>query len=237
MTTLSEFIGAFNVRFYAATSVDGMGWTDEEICEFLNSAQLQLIEELAGVGNIDAISDLVLESTIELIEPKVNPTDPDVSIFKLGTYKYKIDVGVELANYFYYLSGTLGIRKSNPVEIGAEEDEEGNPVYEAFPLDKISIKDVPAFTATSDNVTFFKRPKIALGSDTSKKLTIVIDAFTTDIGNLVINYISKPRSFTTTAEPELLKITNLNEALHNRIVAGAVEIAVRTMVNTQNSNQ
>lgn len=215
MTTLEQFIGAFNVKFYAATSVSSMGWTNEELCEFFNSAQLQLIEELAGMGNIDAISDLVTESG-------------EIAVtFSSGTYKYKIDVSTNLDDYFYYLSGTLEISKTNPTAITSE----------AFPLDKISIKDVPNFTATTDNVTFFKRPKIALGSDTSSKLTIVIDAFTTDMGNLVINYISKPRSFKTTADSEPLKITNLNEALHNRIVSLAVEIAVRTMVNTQNSNQ
>jgi hypothetical protein len=215
MTTLEQFIGAFNVKFYAATSVSSMGWTNEELCEFFNSAQLQLIEELAGMGNIDAISDLVTESG-------------EIAVtFSSGTYKYKVDVSTNLDDYFYYLSGTLEISKINPTAITSE----------AFPLDKISIKDVPNFTATTDNVTFFKRPKIALGSDTSSKLTIVIDAFTTDMGNLVINYISKPRSFKTTADSEPLKITNLNEALHNRIVSLAVEIAVRTMVNTQNSNQ
>ena len=223
MTNLEQFIGAFNVKFYAATSIDGMGWTDEEICGFLNSAQLQLIEELAGIGNIDAISDLVTESgAIDLSEK-----------FELGTHKYKVDVTTNLEDYFYYLSGTLGIRKSSPVEIGKENDGQGNKIFEAFPLDKISIKDVPNFTATTDNVTFFKRPKIALGSDTSSKLTIVIDAFTTDMGNLVINYISKPDEFDSSTNG----ITNLNEALHNRIVSIAVEIAVRTMVNTQNSNQ
>jgi hypothetical protein len=211
MTTLEQFIGAFNVKFYAATSVSSMGWTNEELCEFFNSAQLQLIEELAGMGNIDAISDLVTESG-------------EIAVtFSSGTYKYKVDVSTNLDDYFYYLSGTLEISKINPTAITSE----------AFPLDKISIKDVPNFTATTDNVTFFKRPKIALGSDTSSKLTIVIDAFTTDIRNLVINYISKPDSFIESTS----QITNLNEALHNRIVSLAVEIAVRTMVNTQNSNQ
>jgi hypothetical protein len=211
MTTLEQFIGAFNIKFYAATSVSSMGWTNEELCEFFNSAQLQLIEELAGMGNIDAISDLVTESG-------------EIAVtFSSGTYKYKVDVSTNLDDYFYYLSGTLEISKINPTAITSE----------AFPLDKISIKDVPNFTATTDNVTFFKRPKIALGSDTSSKLTIVIDAFTTDIRNLVINYISKPDSFIESTS----QITNLNEALHNRIVSLAVEIAVRTMVNTQNSNQ
>lgn len=211
MTTLEQFIGAFNVKFYAATSVSSMGWTNEELCEFFNSAQLQLIEELAGMGNIDAISDLVTESG-------------EIAVtFSSGTYKYKIDVSTNLDDYFYYLSGTLEISKINPTAITSE----------AFPLDKISIKDVPNFTATTDNVTFFKRPKIALGSDTSSKLTIVIDAFTTDIGNLVINYIRRPDDFDSSTN----RITNLNEALHNRIVSLAVEIAVRTMVNTQNSNQ
>lgn len=214
MTTLEQFIGAFNVKFYAATSVSSMGWTNEELCEFFNSAQLQLIEELAGMGNIDAISDLVTESgEIKVFVPN----------FSLGTYKYKVDVSTNLDDYFYYLSGTLEISKTNPTAITSE----------AFPLDKISIKDVPNFTATTDNVTFFKRPKIALGSDTSSKLTIVIDAFTTNIGNLVINYIRRPDDFDSSTN----RITNLNEALHNRIVSLAVEIAVRTMVNTQNSNQ
>ena len=215
MTTLTQFIESFNTQFYAATTVDSMGWTNEEICEFLNSAQLQLVEELAAMGNVGGISNLVAEESI---------------VKNANISKYTIPVEAP-NNYFYYLTGYVTLNKTNPSANGS-----------IFPLEKISIVDVPKFTASVDNTTFFKNPKIALGNNYSKSnntgemFTVVVDSFTSKINSVVINYIIKPKEFKS-ASGNNSTITNINESLHNRIVLIAVEKAVRTMLGTQQSSQ
>ena len=41
--TSAEFKIAFETRFYAATTVNGLGWSNDEISEFLNYSQNSLV--------------------------------------------------------------------------------------------------------------------------------------------------------------------------------------------------
>ena len=59
MTSLQEFIERFTTQIYSATSVSSMGWENEEICEFLNTAQLLLVEEAIGAGNFEIIAETI----------------------------------------------------------------------------------------------------------------------------------------------------------------------------------
>lgn len=219
MTTLSQFIEYFNTLFYAATTVDSMGWTDREICGFLNSAQLQLVEELAAVGNVDGISNLVVRKKITL------------NIDNVVEHALPIGNSGDLENYFYYLSGIVTLVKAYPKTIG----------YRNFPLEKISILDVPKFTASINNMTYFRNPKIALGNNypdknnTGEMFTLIVDVVTTKIKDVTISYIEKPQEFND--EGVNGTITNINESLHNRIVLIAVEMAVKSMLGTPQSTQ
>ena len=57
--TSAEFKIAFETRFYAATTVNGLGWSNDEISEFLNYGQNTLVSAIAESGNLEAISNLV----------------------------------------------------------------------------------------------------------------------------------------------------------------------------------
>lgn len=57
--TAAEFKIAFETRFYAATTVNSLGWSNDEISEFLNYAQYSIVRTAIDSGNLEAISNLV----------------------------------------------------------------------------------------------------------------------------------------------------------------------------------
>lgn len=57
--TAAEFKIAFETRFYAATTVNSLGWSNDEISEFLNYAQNTIVKTAIDSGNLEAISNLV----------------------------------------------------------------------------------------------------------------------------------------------------------------------------------
>ena len=62
--TSAEFKIAFETRFYAATTVNSLGWSNDEISEFLNYAQNTIVKTAIDSGNLEAISNLVKVATI-----------------------------------------------------------------------------------------------------------------------------------------------------------------------------
>src|SRR5574344_701657 len=62
--TAAEFKIAFETRFYAATTVNSLGWSDDEISEFLNYAQNTIVKTAIDSGKLEAISNLVKVATI-----------------------------------------------------------------------------------------------------------------------------------------------------------------------------
>ena len=62
--TTTEFKIAFETRFYAATTVNSLGWSNDEISEFLNYAQNTIVKTAIDSGNLEAISNLVKVATI-----------------------------------------------------------------------------------------------------------------------------------------------------------------------------
>lgn len=55
----TEFKTAFETRFYAATTVNSLGWTDDEISEFLNYGLNSSVILAAESGDLEAVSNLV----------------------------------------------------------------------------------------------------------------------------------------------------------------------------------
>ena len=55
----TEFKTAFETRFYAATTVNSLGWIDDEISEFLNYGLNSLVIATAESGDLEAVSNLV----------------------------------------------------------------------------------------------------------------------------------------------------------------------------------
>jgi hypothetical protein len=210
--TYEEFIESFNTKFYAATSVDAIGWQEDEICNFLQSSQLQLINKLALEGNFDFLSDIVIEDTI-IFDPIVDIDEP----FKTKQF---IDLPED---FMHFIGGSLNITKSIPFT---------GDSY--LPLEKVSLPLAFRFIASVENKTLFSNPKMALMSEVgTRKIMLVVDAYTTAIKNLDLTYVKFPEKF----DDYTSSITDVNEVLHDDIVNGAVQIAVQTMIKTQQSSQ
>lgn len=84
--TSAEFKVAFETRFYAATTVNGLGWSNDEISEFLNYSQNSLVSAIVESGNLEAISNLIRISEIVIPEHALLKTEvkyPRDDFFKL----------------------------------------------------------------------------------------------------------------------------------------------------------
>lgn len=208
MTSLQEFIDAFNTRFYAGTTVNSLGWEDSEICEFLNSSQLKLVDEYISKGQLEDISELI----------KVED-DLVASLFGGSATQKTYTIDISSLEWLAFVSGEVYLTK--------------DAVESLFELEKIDILEVDSFKARVDNVTFFRKPKIAVGSN-GGKLYIVIDSYST-ISNPAANikYVSKPTEFNTSGST----YTNLNTSLHDKIVDIAVQMAISTVIKTGQSTQ
>jgi hypothetical protein len=214
--TYEEFIESFNTKFYAATSVDAIGWQEDEICNFLQSSQLQLINKLALEGNFDFLSDIVIEDTIQF---GISP-----SFILEITAPYETKQFIDLPeDFMHFIGGSLNITKSIPFT---------GDSY--LPLEKVSLPLAFRFIASVENKTLFSNPKIALMSEVgTRKIMLVVDAYTTAIKNLDLTYVKFPEKF----DDYTSSITDVNKVLHDDIVNGAVQIAVQTMIKTQQSSQ
>jgi hypothetical protein len=210
--TYEEFIESFNTKFYAATSVDAIGWQEDEICNFLQSSQLQLINKLALEGNFDFLSDIVIDDNSIITSPIAITTPFETKQF--------IDLPED---FMHFIGGSLNITKSIPFT---------GDSY--LPLEKVSLPLAFRFIASVENKTLFSNPKIALMSEVgTRKIMLVVDAYTTAIKNLGLTYVKFPEKF----DDYTSSITDVNEVLHDDIVNGAVQIAVQTMIKTQQSSQ
>jgi hypothetical protein len=89
------FIDAFNTRFYAATTADGLGWEEDEICEFLNSAQMKLVENFVGVGKVEDISELINSKT-------------GYTVTSVSGKEYSVDF-TSATGFMYFIEGKIAL--------------------------------------------------------------------------------------------------------------------------------
>lgn len=209
MDTLQDFIERFNTQFYSATSVSSMGWEDEEICEFLNTAQLLLVEESIAMGNFEIISNL-----IETEEVNIGGGDVTNTLLK-----YKLD-----KTPLFIIGGTIKHeKKDNVTRLGA--------------LDKVQHSDVSYLT--SNIMVFRNPKLIIQDNSPSNNIEILVDSLTEQIIEVNLRYVIPPVKFDVDAAEQNPDdgVTNLNKLLHTRLVAMAVEIAAKTMLTQQQSTQ
>jgi hypothetical protein len=206
-----EFIESFNTKFYAATTVDSMGWEEDEICNFLNSAQIQLINKLALEGNFNLLSDIIVEDTVSMSTAISTPHD---------TKQF-----VELPeDFMHFVGGSLEVTKLMPVI----------NTLSFLPLEKVPLPLAFRSIASTENKTLFSNPRIAFMSEVFiNKAMVVVDSYTTSIGDIKVTYVKQPEKF----DADNSGLTDVNVLLHDDIVNTAVQIAVTSMIGTQQSSQ
>ena len=206
----SEFQTEFLTRYDAATSLAAPGWSEPEICEFLNIAQLRVVEERYLARDYNPISNII-QSFQDVAVPH--------TLLSAGSYTIELP-----EDYLYYIRSRTQLTRTNPVITDAW-----------IPNDSIGSKtDINIFLSTEFNKPWFKYPKAFTEFDDSKSVLVVLtDYYVTAVSNIEITCIVEPEMFNPTGTIS----TNLDLSVHKQIVEYAVEEALKSIKVAKISNQ
>lgn len=207
--TYNEFIQSFNTKFYALTTVDSLGWTEEEICSFLNSAQYKLLNQLIFSKQFDHLLSVIREITIDSFTQD-----------SLGRYVSSLP-----SDYYHYIFSVASfVKNEETLKVAAEPTE-----YELL----------NQFIFNPSNKTLFLQPKVSVFNKEltpgtfTPVVMVVVDSYTTQLTSLTFGYVKKPIEFNSTT----LSITDMDLKWHDDIVNIAVEIATSTVIKTGQTSQ
>lgn len=208
--TYDEFIESFNTKFYAATTVESLGWEESEICSFLNSAQMQLLKQLSSAEAFADIPELIVK-----IEGNKFDGDPSNAIVTIN----------KPVDYYDFIAGSAAFTRVY--------DNTNEQVI--APLSPVSLDTIYLFMASNENRTLFLTPKLTIKED--ENFLIVLDSYTNkdEPVKVIIYYLKFPEKFDST--PDTPQITDIGGKWHDDIVNLAVGIAVNTMIKVPQSSQ
>jgi hypothetical protein len=220
--TAAEFKAYFLAEYDAATSLSAPAWEDSEISSFLNIAQDSVVTELYKVKELNKLAELI--NTTYLTFLQAHPSIFNGLWFDLTNVSLKTD-------YFYFIGGKAAISRTNPI------------IYsEWIPIEFVDRVNADKFFQTSFNKPWFRNPKIFIdtfdsldqNTGVNTRFVVLVDGYSTrSIANLEVTFLKKPDRINIT----LGTTTNLNESLHQAIVAFAVEQAVKSVKTAKISNQ
>jgi hypothetical protein len=210
--TASEMKASFLTLYDAATSLAAPGWENSEISDFLNVSQIELIKELNFAGKQDLISNIITD-TSAITSVTTPPLVTDALVKNSFTYDT-----TGLTDYLYYVSSQSKYTRTDPVLTA-------DYVYN----EEIDFRTAAQFVVTPFNKPYFRIPKVFLAN---KKLRVLVDYYTT-VTALVVTYVKKPAVISIDGSVNC----ELNLALHQDIVQGAVNLAVESIKKAKISNQ
>jgi hypothetical protein len=176
--TAAEFKIAFETLFYAATTVNSLGWSDTEIDNFLNYAQNSIAISLVETQNLEAISNLIKVGVVNTIPSETNN---------------EIQLALNLPNYYIFIDGDIMIGSDRyPLEkIGVNNIEHykvskfNNATYRKPKIAIDGSSTIPVAiilkggfisgTITEFNYRFLEKPtQINIGTGTTTNLNIML---------------------------------------------------------------
>ena len=215
--TAAELKAYFLAEYDAATSLSAPAWEDSEISSFLNIAQDSIVTELFKAGELGKIAELLDTKQFGL------SAHPNI----INGYSFAL-LDIDLTTYFYHLSSRTYITaRTNPVIAN-----------QWIPNELVDRVNITKFEQTTFNKPWFRNPKIFIdsvydGGSNELQYVILVDGYTSPVNNSEITYIKKPVRISITGGTT----TNLNESLHQTIIALAVEQAVKSIKVAKISNQ
>jgi len=207
--TAAEAKLEFLTRYDAATSLAAPGWEDDEISNFMNIAQLKLIDNLFQTKNLNPLSNIIV--TISSITPQSHDSISN---------GYIINLTDQVPNYLYYIRSRTKITRTNPTinsEWVPNEQLSDSTLAHKFytsPYNKLWLKYPKAYTEQANTDE----------DGLTSTLIILVDYYST-ANELEITSIIKP----TTIDISGGTFTNLDLITHPKIVELAVEEAVKSI--------
>ena len=173
-----EFKIAFETLFYAATTVNSLGWSDNEINNFLNYAQNSIVISLVETQNLEAISNLIKVKSVDTIPPETNN---------------EIKLVLNLHDYYIFIDGDVMVGSDRyPLEkIGVNSIEHykvskfNNATYRKPKIAIDGSSTIPVAiilkggfisgTITEFNYRFLEKPtQINIGTNTTTNLNVML---------------------------------------------------------------
>lgn len=204
--TTTEFKIAFETRFYAATTVNSLGWSNDEISEFLNYAQNIIVKTAIDSGNLEAISNLVKVATI--------------AVASSTSANEEIRFPTAISGFYDLIDAELVITEiTNP-----------------YPTEKILITNISDFKVTPYNAALFRQPKIAVDYSLGDSITFVVlqGGYVSGTPSaLNYRYVVKPTAIDIDNPGEINLNEKLHDSIVDLAVQKAVETFIKTGQSTQ----
>ena len=217
--TGQEMKEAFLLQYDINGSAAVAGFLDEEIYDFLNKAQMDIIKKVYTEGGAEAIQDVIDNQYGELEQITGYP----------NANAYRLVVGTEHIpdDFLFYVSSRTYLTRSKYPELSTATWVEN---------DIIELKEVNKFVPGGSNEMLFYNPVSFISSD---NVSVIIDSYTNieddaNNYNFIMSYVRKPYApISDTYDAEL------NEKWHQEIVDLAVRNAmfVTNDVRMRNAQQ
>jgi len=207
--TPQEMVDSFGLNYASEINLSVPGWESSEILSFLNKSQEKLVRELYL-----STGDRWLRELVKTAEFVAKTGDYSGGIPNAVYYSI---VGV--TDYLYYLSAMVKVTRTNPTMTA-----------EWIRGKMIDQRNAGRFAESAVNTVWFKEP--LLFWEYLNKLVIIYDSYTT-VNGAVLKYIKQ------FADIALVPVqaSELNADLHQKIVDGAVLLALETLQSTRVQTQ
>lgn len=207
--TTSEMIKLFKLKYDAAGSSAAPDFIDTEIIEFLNNAQLSIVDLLHAQKNFVLLATLIRTVT--------DPTGDSTGLSYPNKY-FRISK-TALPEYRYYIrSNSRIIRESKSLFVN----------HDYIPIDLLY-----RFLKTGNNIPRFNR--CVVFDDSNNNLVIMGDGYVTGIENIFITYLKNPTLITPSITSEL--DSSLHEKIVEIAVDEAVKSIHRAKVPPQTQSK
>lgn len=207
--TAQEMIDAFLLQYDLNGSGAVAGFTDEEILEFLNKAQFDIVKKVFVEQGPQMFQELVEDLELALVPESATG-------YRSNTYESFPDFP---ADYAFYIDSTTRLTRTSfpTITVGSGGDWVANR--------EISINQQYKFKANDSDQVIFYNPVVVV---TQNRLLVTVDSYTTVFGDFesdkscVLKYLRIPTDIALPSTP-----SELNERWHQAIVDAALLNAMK----------
>ena len=211
--TTQEMIDSFLLLYDLNGSGAVAGFTNDEIIDFLNKSQLDIVKK-GFLKSGPALFPNLVDSYMLLMVA----TQASDALFMINSAKSTLTLPVD---YLFYIDSSTLVQRTNFPTITTEEWIQNK---------RIHLSDLYKFTVGVANKAIFYNPVVVLHEGT---IIIAYDAYTTindlggETGNATMIYLKSPVDMTISVNSELL------ERWHQDIVDNALLTALMTVNDTR----
>jgi len=206
--TVTTMLANFLVEYDAVASASSPLYSDEEIIQFLNRAQYDIVDMLYRAKEFDLLDGLIVTDTNAA--PAVHAQF--VGVAGEGAGKTSDTSGGGFTRYLYYVASYSEVTRTQVPVMAAT-------IIKNTEIDKSQAR---FFATSAFNSPIFRYPKSYVDG---VYVVVIPDAYST-ISKIYVDYVSNPKELSATVSDASHTTTcQLRESLHEEVVTKAVQLA------------